>query len=121
MSYVDGYLIPVKLENKDAYLRVAAKAAPVFRDHGALRVVETWGDDVPTGKATDFFRAVQAEPGEVVVFSWIEWPSKAARDAGMKKAMEDPRMGYGGADMPFDGKRMIFGGFAPLLDTAKTM
>jgi uncharacterized protein YbaA (DUF1428 family) len=121
MSYVDGYLIPVKLENKDAYLRVAAKAAPIFRDHGALRVVECWGDDVPAGKTTDFFRAVKAEPGEVIVFSWIEWPSKAVRDAGMKKAMEDPRMDYGSANTPFDGKRMIFGGFAPLLDTAKTM
>ena len=80
-------------------------------------MVECWGDDVPDGKVTDFRRAVQAEDGETVVFSWIEWPSKAVRDAGMAKLMADPRMQSN--DMPFDGKRMIYGGFATLFDTAR--
>ncbi|MCC7348864.1 MAG: DUF1428 domain-containing protein [Variibacter sp.] len=116
MSYIDGFVVPVPAGNKEAYREMARKAAPVFADHGATRMVECWGDDVPDGKLTDFKGAVKAEPGEVVVFSWIEWPSKAARDAGMKKAMEDPRMQFG-SGMPFDGKRMIYGGFAVLLDT----
>ena len=80
-------------------------------------MVECWGDDVPDGKVTDFRRAVQAEDGETVVFSWIEWPSKAVRDAGMAKLMADPRMQSN--DPPFDGKRMIYGGFATLFDTAR--
>jgi uncharacterized protein YbaA (DUF1428 family) len=117
MSYVDGYLIAVPRANKAAYLRLATEMAALFREHGALRVVECWGDDVPHGKQTDFFRAVAATDDEVVVFSWIEWPSKAARDVGSKKAMQDPRMKM--ADpIPFDGKRMIFGGFAPILDVS---
>jgi uncharacterized protein YbaA (DUF1428 family) len=77
-------------------------------------VIECWGDDVPEGKLTDFRRAVQAKPDESVVFSWIEWPDKATRDAGMEKVMKDPRAGQAG-DMPFDGKRMIFGGFTPVV------
>ena len=89
----------------------------VCRDHGALRVVECWGDDVPRGKLTDMYLAVKAEPDETVCFSWIEWPSKAARDEGMAKIMADPRMQPGAIPMPFDGKRIIFGGFVPLLDT----
>jgi uncharacterized protein YbaA (DUF1428 family) len=115
MTYVDGYVVPVPSGKKDAYRQVATEAAAVFKEYGATRVVECWGDDVPDGKLTDFKRAVQAESGEAVVFSWIEWPDKATRDAGMKRVMEDPRMQPGG-EMPFDGKRMIFGGFAPLLD-----
>lgn len=117
MSYIDGLVIPVQTANKEAYRQFAGKMAPLFKKHGALRVVECWGDDVPRGKSTDFYMAVKAEPSETVVFSWVEWPSKAARDAGMKKVMEDPMM-KPGADMPFHGKRMIFGGFATLLDTA---
>ena len=116
MSYVDGYLIPVKEADKDAYRVAAARMAPVFSEHGALRIVENWGDDVPRGKTTDFWGAVKCEADEVVVFSWIEWPSKAVRDVGMKKIMADPRMQ---GPTPFDGKRMIFGGFATLLDTAR--
>lgn len=115
MSYVDGFVIPVPANGKQAYLDMAAKAAPIFHEHGATRVVECWGDDVPDGKVTDFRGAVKAEEGENVVFSWIEWPSKEVRDAGMAKVMADARMQPDGA-MPFDGKRMIYGGFAPMLD-----
>ncbi len=119
MTYVDGFLVPVPTNNKDAYRAMAAKAAPVFRDHGALQMVECWGDDIPAGKTTDFRMAVKAEEGENVVFSWIIWPSKETRDAGMAKVMDDPRMKFDPKDMPFDGQRMIFGGFETLLDTAK--
>ena len=115
MTYVDGFVAAVPLSNKDAYLKHATEAAAIFKEHGALSVVECWGDDVPEGQVTDFRRAVAAEPGEVVVFAWIEWPSRAARDEGNRRAMEDLRM-RSGADMPFDGRRMIFGGFVPILD-----
>jgi len=118
MSYIDGFVVPVPTGKKDDYRQMATQAAVVFRENGATQVVECWGDDVPEGKVTDFRRAVAAEAGENVVFSWIVWPSKAVRDAGMQKAMNDPRMQPSG-DMPFDGKRMIFGGFEPLLDTAE--
>ncbi len=118
MSYIDGFIVPVPANRKAAYREMAAKAAPIFKEHGATRMVECWGDDLPDGKLTDFKRAVQAEPGENVVFSWIIWPSKAARDAGNKKVMEDPRMKMGD-DMPFDGKRLVYGGFDLLLDTAE--
>ena len=118
MSYIDGFVIPVPAGNKEAYRKVAAEAAKIFKEHGATRIVECWGDDVPDGKVTDFKRAVKAEPGENIVFSWIAWPSKAARDEGMKKAMADPRM-QPGPDMPFDGKRLIYGGFQVLLETGE--
>lgn len=116
MSYIDGFVIPVPLAKKDAYLAMAAKAAPIFKEFGALRVVECWADDVPHGTQTDFYRAVQARDDEAVVFAWIEWPSKEARDEGQAKVMADPRMGMDMADMPLDGKRMFFGGFTTLLD-----
>ena len=114
MSYVDGFVIPVPAGKKEAYRSLAAKAAPIFKEYGALAVVECWGEDVPDGKVTDFKRAVKAEAGENVVFSWILWPSKAVRDEGNKKVMEDSRMKAD--DMPFDGKRLIYGGFEILLD-----
>ena len=115
MSYIDGFVLAVPEANKAKYLEHARKALPFFKEFGATRMVEGWGDDVPDGKLTDFRRAVQAKEGEAVLFSWIEWPSKAVRDAGMKRMMEDPRMKEMG-EMPFDGKRMIYGGFAPILD-----
>lgn len=116
MSYIDGFVIPVKTDAKEAYRAMAAKVAPIFQEHGATSIVECWGDDVPDGKYTDFKGAVKAEPGETVVFSWIVWPSKAVRDEGNKKVMADPRMKMA-PDMPFDGKRMILGGFELLLET----
>jgi uncharacterized protein YbaA (DUF1428 family) len=116
MIYIDGFLVPVFAETtREAYQAFADKAVPIFKEHGATRVVEAWGDDVPDGKVTDFRRAVQAKEGETIVLSWIEWPDKATRDAGMKKVMEDPRMGPGDP-MPFDGQRMIYGGFQGIID-----
>lgn len=116
MAYIEGFVAAVPASNKDAFKKHAAKAAPLFKELGATRVVECWGDDVPEGKLTDFRGAVKAEAGEIVVFSWIEYPSKDVRDAANKKMMSDPRMKEMGATMPFDGKRMIFGGFMPVLD-----
>ncbi len=116
MSYFEGFVLAVPADKKEEYRKHAAEFAPLFMEFGATRMVEAWGDDVPDGKVTDFKGAVKAEPGEVVVFSWFEYPDKATRDAGQKKIMSDPRMEEMGANMPFDGKRMIFGGFDPLLD-----
>jgi len=115
MDYVDGFVLAVPTAKREAYREHAELAARVFKDHGALRVVETWGDDVPDGKLTSFPMAVKLEAGETVVFSWIVWPSRAARDQGMKKSMEDPRLASGAAPV-FDGKRMIFGGFEVIVD-----
>jgi uncharacterized protein YbaA (DUF1428 family) len=113
--YIDGYVIPVLNAKREAYLASARSVAPIFREHGALKVVETWGDDVPHGKNTDFFMAVKCEEGENVVFSWIVWPDKATRDAGWENAMADPRM-QARPDPVFDAKRIIYGGFAVLLE-----
>jgi uncharacterized protein YbaA (DUF1428 family) len=116
MGYADGFVVPVPSANREAYREVAAKAAAGFLKHGATRVVEAWEEDVPDGKVTDFRGAVQFGEGESVVFSWIEWPSKESRVEGWKKIMEDPTLQPGEAGMPFDGKRLIYGGFAPILD-----
>jgi len=115
MEYVDGYILAVPEKNKESYQAIAEMAAVVFKDHGALKVVECWGDDVPEGKVTSFSMAVQRKPDEAVVFSWITWPSKAARDSGMAAAMQDTRMKHDPSQMPFDGMRMIFGGFKVLV------
>jgi uncharacterized protein YbaA (DUF1428 family) len=116
MAYVDGFVASVPKANKEVYRKHVAEAAPLFKEFGVMRMVECWGDDVQDGKVTDFRRAVQAKDDEIVVFSWMEYPSKEARDAAGKKMMTDPRMKTMGEKMPFDGKRMIYGGFAPILD-----
>ena len=116
MSYVDGYVVAVPKANKEAYRVLAAKMAPLFREFGATRLVECWGDDVPHGKVTDFYGSVKAKDDEAVVFSWVEYPSKEVRDAANEKMKTDPRMNAMGTEMPFDGKRMIFGGFSPIVD-----
>jgi len=114
MSYIDGFVIAVPNANRAQFIAHANTFDAVFVEFGATRVVECWGDNVPDGKLTDFRRAVQAEKDESVVFSWVEWPDKATRDAGMEKFMKDPRMAEA-SKMPFDGKRMIFGGFTPVV------
>ena len=116
MTYVDGYVIPVPTAKKADYLALAKTAAPIFKENGALTVVECWGDDVPDGKVTSFPMAVKKTDDETVVFSWITWPSREVRDAGMKAVMEDPRMDMDMAQMPFDGKRMIFAGFEAIVE-----
>ena len=117
-DYTDGFVVPVPEDKVDAYQAMAAKMAKVFRQHGATRVVEALSNDVPHGKVTDFYRAVKAEDGEKVVFSFVEWPDKATRDEAWGKIMSDESLKPEG-DMPFDGKRMFWGGFDPLFDTAK--
>lgn len=114
MTYIDGTVLAVPTVNKQAYIDHARAMGKVFIEYGAKRLVEGWGDDVPHGKTTDFYRATLATEDEAVLFSWIEWPDKAARDAGWEKIMADPRMKELG-EMPFDGKRMIFGGFDGVL------
>ena len=116
-GYTDGFVVPVPEGKTDAYQQLAAKMAKVFRQHGATRVVEALGDDVPKGKVTDFYRAVKAEPNENVVFSLIEWPDKQTRDDAWAKLMADERMQP--QDTPFDGKRMFWGGFEKIIDTAQ--
>ena len=116
MGYANGMVVPAPTAGKEDYRAFSAKMADVILEHGASRVVDAWGDDVPAGEVTDYARAVKAEDGETVVFSWIEWPSKAAHDAGWEKIMADPRMRPGAVPMPFDGRRLIHGGFAPILD-----
>ena len=117
MTYVDGYLLAVPTAQKDRYLEMARETAALFKKHGALRIVENWGDDVPDGKITSFPMAVKLKPDETVVFSWMVWPSKAVRDEAWKKIMEDPRMDPERFEMPFDGKRMIYGGFTILVES----
>jgi uncharacterized protein YbaA (DUF1428 family) len=115
MTYVDGFVLAVPTAHREAYRKLAELSAEIFKECGALSIVECWGDDVPAGKLTSFPMAVKCEPDETVVFAWITWPDKAARDAGMAKSMEDDRMGPH-MDMPFDTKRMIFGGFEVIVD-----
>ena len=120
MSYIDGFVIAVPTANKQAFIEHAEKGDSIFTDLGATRVVECWADDVPEGKVTDFARAVQATADESVVFSWIEWPDKETRDAAMNKMMSedfsDERMDPEKNPAPFDGKRLIYGGFKPIIE-----
>jgi uncharacterized protein YbaA (DUF1428 family) len=114
--YIDGFVVPVKTGKREAYRKMAAEAAVVWKDHGATGVVEAWGDDVPDGKHTSFPMAVKLEKDETVVFSWIVWPSREARDAGNAKVMADPRMQPDGSEMPFSMERIVFGGFTPIVE-----
>jgi len=114
MSYIDGFVAAVLTADRERYLQHAKDVSPILKECGVLQQVECWGDDVPEGKLTSFPKAVQCKPDETVVFSWLVWPSREVRNEGMKKMMEDPRMQA--MDMPFDGKRMIFGGFEKILD-----
>jgi uncharacterized protein YbaA (DUF1428 family) len=120
MSYIDGFVAAVPRNNKDAYRQHASGAVPMFKGYGATRQVEAWGDDVPDGKVTDFKGAVKATPEEEIVFAWLEYPDKETRDKANQKMMDDPAMKEMGAKMPFDGKRMIWGGFQPINDSGKS-
>lgn len=116
MAYLDGFLVAVPVANKDAYRQSAADGAPIFTEFGVARFAETWGDEVPDGKVTDMRRAVKAEQDEAVVFSWFEYPDRETRDAAQQQMMTDPRMKALGETMPFDGKRMVYGGFEVIVD-----
>jgi len=120
MSYIDGFVIAVPTANKEKFIEHAKKADSLFKELGARRILECWGNDVPEGKLTDFRKAVQAKEDETVVFSWIEWPDKATRDAAMARMDElmktDDRFNPEKNPMPFDGKRLIYGGFAPVVE-----
>lgn len=115
MSYYSGFVLAVPTANREAYIEHARSAWPLFRRWGAVRMVENWGVDVPDGKVTDFRRSVQAKPDEAVLFSWIEWPDKATADSSWEKMQSDPEMERF-SDMPFDGMRMIWGGFETIVD-----
>ena len=115
MSYITGFLTPVRTENKDRYVASARKGWDLFKEFGATGQVEGWGVDVPDGQTTSFPMAVKLEDGETVVFSWLIWPDKATADAAWQKMMDDPRMKD--MDMPFDGKRMMWGGFEPVFES----
>ena len=121
MSYVDGFVVPVPEGSKDQYRQLAEKMGRKCKDLGAVSYVEAWADDVQRGKVTDFYMAVKAEEGESVVFSYILWPSKDVRDKGWEKIMADPEMQPGSNPMPFDGKRMFWGGFQPIVEIGETV
>ena len=118
-GYIDGFVAPVPNGNREAYTKMASTAAKVFLEHGALRDVEAWGVDTPVGEVTSFPRSVEAEDGETVVFSFVEWPDEATRNEGWQKVMEDERMKPDFENMPFDGKRMFWGGFTPIVDRGR--
>lgn len=115
MSYVDCFVAAVPSENKEQYLEHARISAEIFKEYGALEIVENWGDDIPDGDVTSLPMAVKAQENETVVFSWVIWPSKAVRDSGWSAMMEDARMSPENNPMPFDGKRLIYGGFNTIL------
>jgi uncharacterized protein YbaA (DUF1428 family) len=115
MSYIDGYVIAVPTANREAYRAKAEKMAALFKKHGALNVIENWGNDVPEGKLTSFTMAVKREESESIVFSWVTWPSKAVREQAWKLVMQEPDMNDTSAPHLFDGKRMIYGGFETIV------
>ena len=114
MTYISGFVTPVRPERRDDFVASAQAAWTLFQEYGAIEQVEAWGEDVPTGKQTDFHRAVALQEGEVVVFSWVTWRDKAASDACGAAMQTDPR--FAALDMPFDGSRMIYGGFTPVFE-----
>ncbi len=116
MTYVDGFVVAVPSKNREAYRKTAEKLIPVFKENGALEVVECWGDDVPDGEVTSFPMAVKLKDDETVVFSWILWPSREVRQEAWAKIQQDPRAQPEPDEVPFDGKRLIFGGFEILLE-----
>ncbi len=123
MTYIDGFVLACPKAKKEEFIEHANKADAAFMELGANRILECWQDDVPRGKTTDFFAAVKAKEDEAVLFSWIEWPDKATRDAAMGKMDElmktDPRMDPQKNPMPFDGRRLIYGGFTPVVTLEK--
>ena len=114
--YVDGFVCTVPTANREIYRKHAEEAAVVFKEHGAVRVVECWGDEVPDGEVTSFPKAVQKKEGETICFSWIIWPSKNVRDEAMPKVITDSRMMSDRNPMPFDGKRLIYGSFEMIVE-----
>ena len=116
MSYIDGFVAAVPTANKEKYIQHARDAAVEFKEHGVLKMVECWGDDVPDGEITSFPMSVKCQPDETVIFSWLVWPSREVRDQAMPKIMEDPRLRPDVNPMPFDGKRLMYGGFEVVLD-----
>ena len=116
MTYVNGFVAAVPTARKAEFIEHARIAAEVFKEHGALQVMECWGADVPDGETTSFPMAVKCADDETVAFSWIVWPSREAADAAMAAMTDDPRMSEASNPMPFDGKRMIYGGFEPVME-----
>ena len=116
MEYIDAFVAAVPKDNRDAYIKHAREMAPLFKQNGALRLVETWGDDIPEGELTSFPQAVKLKGDEAVVFSWIVWPSAEVRNQAWEIMMQDERMDPEKNQMPFDGMRMIYGGFDVIID-----
>jgi uncharacterized protein YbaA (DUF1428 family) len=117
MTYVDGFVAAVPTANKQAYIKHAETSAALFKEFGALNIVECWGEDIPEGKVNSLHTAVMRKEDETVVFSWVTWPDKATRDAGLMKVFTDPRMQPDQNPTPYDGKRIIRGGFEMIVET----
>ena len=116
MPYIDGFVAAVPSDRKEDFIAFSHKVFPIMKEFGVLKAIDCWGDDVPEGEVTSFPMAVKCEKGETVVFSWQIWPDKATRDVGMAKMREDPRFQSDDMVMPFDGKRLIYGGFDMIVD-----
>ena len=116
MDYIEGFVLAVPTDNKEKYIEHSKASIQYFKEYGAKKIIECWGDDVPEGEVTSFPKAVQCKDNETVVFSWIVWPSKEIRDSGTEKLMQDERMNNDNNPMPFDGKRMIYGGFQMIVN-----